>query len=68
MVEQPKKNYGIVENFNHNFVVKNCKKIFNNFRNWFIGEHLKYEKLQPKQKKKLLSARQKKKYIKTTQD
>ena len=22
-----RKNYGIVENFNHNFVVKNCKKI-----------------------------------------
>ena len=48
-----RKNYGIVENFNHNFVVKNCKK---NFLTTLeigsgIGEHLKYEKLQTKQKK-----------------
>ena len=48
-----RKNYGIVENFNHNFVVKNCKK---NFLTTLeigsgIGEHLKYEKLQPKQNK-----------------
>ena len=42
-----RKNYGIVENFNHNFVVNNGSK---NFLTTLeigsgIGEHLRYEKL-----------------------
>lgn len=48
-----RKNYGIIENFNHNFVVNNSDK---NFLTTLeigsgIGEHLKYEKLTKNQKK-----------------
>jgi len=49
-----RQNYGIIENFNHNFVVKNSNKDFLTTLEIGsgIGEHLKYEKLTKNQKKK----------------
>ena len=49
-----RKNYGIIEDFNHNFVVKNCKKKFLTTLEIGsgIGEHLNYEKLTNNQKNK----------------
>ena len=48
-----RQNYGIIENFNHNFVVKNSNKDFLTTLEIGsgIGEHLKYEKLTKNQKK-----------------
>ena len=61
-----RKNYGIVEDFNHNFVVKNSKK---NFLSTLeigsgIGEHLKYENLRPLQKKNYFALDKRKNILK----
>ena len=65
-----RKNYGIVEKFNHNFVVKNSKK---NFLTTLeigsgIGEHLKYEKLKPAQKKNYFALDKRKNILKQLKD